>query len=1310
MQIKMLFRRNMQLLLALLMLMFLAPSTMAAADDWSYPTSKPSQPFGGGSGTPGDPFIISTAQHLANLAYMVSSKGKDYEGQYFKQTADIVLNDNVVGGAKKEDNGSIRYIQNKEHFDNMKRWQPIGMYGTYFDNDFEGIYDGGGHSISGIYCRKPIETSEKAYRYIGLFSTCDDARISNLTIKDSFFSLCAPDYNAYTVSLGTLIGLSTNTIVSNCHAENCVISGDGDILAINWKIGGLIGEVQGSFTAKGCSFENGVIDPYYEQITSGSAIEFFIGGIVGAKGINDYFDKSFYMEDCSTSGKLDCHNAKQSTIRYGRAYFGGMIGCFEKAKTETGKPHILRCTNKMEINPFGGSVNLTRHTEFRVCGISCGDNTICSECINFGNIGFGGGYLKQPAGTIFMSGISAGGTIDHCFNYGDLGMGMWLTNNNAVIGQWIFKAGKVSNSFACNTIKYRSNDGYGLKTYNGAKSENGLEMDNVKCYTTINGTVEKVNIGDADNTYFTKQETVDALNSTAGAATYGLIKQEGFEYDGYLSLTNLGALTNSLHGYGTESAPFIINNASDLRTLAYIVSTGRDITDNLFKLTANIDMTNEQEMAPIGDTGHPFSGIFDGCGHYIRGMKAKDGYMFITVTGTVKNLALDDFKSQNENVFAGIAYYVGKYGTNGGTIENCYVTGDADLKITETFQPPLFGGICNTVGTTGAIRNCYYTGNVQFGRTTLDQSFSKPLIGGIAETANGEVTNCYAVFNFHSDLSAKGLKATLGGIASYGTPRLSANNYYHYNLTYTEQEPDIKMNDGTTAVDSESKISAATLGEAWKNGMRHPVLKSAYHYDCKDADGNDAALDPTGYVPTDNSILTLVPATDQTTDAKMWQLPNVAVYSQDMDAEILTNFSIIPDTETQHYPLRYKSTKEGVAVKGSVTYPWSIRKGLNLRSFCLPGSVSLDQLPEGCKMYVGGTLTSDGEDTYKMNIIEVETVPAGVPFFVRYDNPGEAQTYNITMTGDLALKPQKASEASSLSGTYVYLPEGGHNSIIEESEGKLVMPYSSAIGTNCFQAYVATDYAGYIDLTNYLLLDEQSNETDNVLYGNDGQTLNIKLRRDLKTGGWNTLCLPFELNESWLVKLLGNNSRMEKLTNISYDNATQSLVLEFTYTNKLEAGKPYLVYPTKAGSIHDINKRTLTNETKPITFENINMGNNSLVNVSMIGSYSKFYLMSTEDEDQYFLQQDKFYRATAEQPVISNGYRCWFKVTSSNGVKAENLQSARIIHADGSTTNIKLVNVGKTKDGSTIYDLQGISHNQMQKGINIVGGKKILKK
>ena len=135
--------------------------------DPNYPVRGPVARSFKGSGTKNDPYIISKASELRKLADDVTDKGKAYVGAYFFQTADITINRNVLN-ANGELNGNG---------DALEQWKPIGNTAT---EKFHGIYDGGNHSIYGIYIN---EDSNEGYKgsFVG-------GTIKNLIIRDSYIT------------------------------------------------------------------------------------------------------------------------------------------------------------------------------------------------------------------------------------------------------------------------------------------------------------------------------------------------------------------------------------------------------------------------------------------------------------------------------------------------------------------------------------------------------------------------------------------------------------------------------------------------------------------------------------------------------------------------------------------------------------------------------------------------------------------------------------------------------------------------------------------------------------------------------------------------------------------------------------------------------------------------------------------------------------------------------------------------------------------------------------------------------------------
>ena len=106
-----------------------------AAEDWHWrdgsSSDKPNKKFSGGNGTQNSPYLISSCQDMADLAYLIDN-GNDFTGKYFRQTRDLVFNDSLIVDG--------RYNEKKDG--TFKRYVSPGSCGL-MDDEFEGIFDGG---------------------------------------------------------------------------------------------------------------------------------------------------------------------------------------------------------------------------------------------------------------------------------------------------------------------------------------------------------------------------------------------------------------------------------------------------------------------------------------------------------------------------------------------------------------------------------------------------------------------------------------------------------------------------------------------------------------------------------------------------------------------------------------------------------------------------------------------------------------------------------------------------------------------------------------------------------------------------------------------------------------------------------------------------------------------------------------------------------------------------------------------------------------------------------------------------------------
>ena len=209
--------------------------------------------------------------------------------------------------------------------------------------------------------------------------------------------------------------------------------------------------------------------------------------------------------------------------------------------------------------------------------------------------------------------------------------------------------------------------------------------------------------------------------------------------EGAVSLQSESGESRELTGSGTESDPYQIGSAEDLREFAELVNNGQIRADADAVLTDDINLNPNMEISedgtvtngddldpwiPIGSDSNPYSGTFDGDGHTISGLYINDSSadyqgLFGFVSGTVQNLSVSGSVSGNSSVG-------GVVGSNSfdATVKNCYNTG----KVSGSDH---VGGVVGEKS--GNVENCYNTGNISGNRD----------VGGVVGWNVSSVTNCY---------------------------------------------------------------------------------------------------------------------------------------------------------------------------------------------------------------------------------------------------------------------------------------------------------------------------------------------------------------------------------------------------------------------------------------------------------------------------------------------------------------------------------------------------------------------------------------
>ncbi len=241
-----------------------------------------------GSGTAEDPFLIDSIGDLILMRDAVNSdagiiKTSDGNGvaasnAFYRMTSDIDLS--MVCSKKSG-----------------RSWAPIGDFSVKETWSFEGVFDGGGHTVSGLYIGNGKD-------YQGLFGFIKNGKIMNLTVDGTLTVNDSSGILAGYIQMG-------RSLLYNCHTNGS--------LQGRYNIGGVVGQGNDGIISY-CSNE--------AAITSNGH---YTGGIVG-------FSEFCVVSNCSNSG----------TIKSQRSYLGGITGYMNGAR-------LFNCQNAADVSSSGGS-------------------------------------------------------------------------------------------------------------------------------------------------------------------------------------------------------------------------------------------------------------------------------------------------------------------------------------------------------------------------------------------------------------------------------------------------------------------------------------------------------------------------------------------------------------------------------------------------------------------------------------------------------------------------------------------------------------------------------------------------------------------------------------------------------------------------------------------------------------------------------------------------------------------------------------------------------------------------------------------
>lgn len=205
--------------------------------------------------------------------------------------------------------------------------------------------------------------------------------------------------------------------------------------------------------------------------------------------------------------------------------------------------------------------------------------------------------------------------------------------------------------------------------------------------------------------------------------------------------------------------------------------------------------------------------------------------------------------------------------------------------------------------------------------------------------------------------------------------------------------------------------------------------------------------------------------------------------------------------------------------------------------------------------YMGGDPGGDDKIKGGTSVRTIEGM-TDADFYARYlfdidvewmwdtNNPVAYTTVSYSYTG--------LSTPSALKPTITYEPLTGRDG----SEIGIRYKGTAKLTLNGYE-YTFTDDFDQYDIVKLSLSDDASN--DQTLKDNEEYHANVTLngRTLLTDGSWNTLCLPFDIDDISTTPLSG--ATIKRLVSSAYDSATNILTLNFGDVESIVAGKPFII-------------------------------------------------------------------------------------------------------------------------------------------------------
>ena len=713
--------------------------------------------FAGGTGTESDPYLISTARQLAGLAYWTNiSTSTTYNGSgvYYRQTADIDVS--------------------------AYWWDAIGTStsSTYW---FQGHYDGGAHTVSGVFTQAGSTNYQGFFGYVRGTSSTNRAEISNIGVINS-------NIQGYQY-VGGIVGYSYYANITNCYNTSSVTGSAsyvGGIVGYNYSsstvtnsynIGSVTGVSGGVGGVVGCNRSSSTVTNSYNigSVTGSSSM---VGGVVGYNsGTSARVNNTYNIGNVSGTSYVagivgynyngaDVYNSfNTGSVTGTGSYVGAIVG-----RNYSNSPTVYNCYwggNCTQTSAYGSNSGTVSN-----CEQFSSDND--PKTLSWYSSTSGNWDTSYPWDFETVWGITEYANDGYPYL---LGVGNIVPDNTDLF--WT-DSGNFDTTFAGGSGT--ESDPYLIST---ARQLAGLAyLTNISTSTTYNGSnVYYLQTADIDlsdywwyaigrsgsNYYFRGHYdgggyTVSGIYTQPGSSTtynyqglFGYVR--GTSSTNRAEISNVGVINSNIQGYGYVAGiagRAYYTNITNCYNTGIVTGSGESVGGVVGLNDSFATVTNSYNTGTVTGT-ESVGGVVGKNSNSVT-----NSYNTGTVIGTESvggvvgyniNYSSTVSNSYNTGTVTGSSQYIGGVvGQNSNSVTNSYNTG------TVTGTESVGGVVGYNIN---SVTNSYNTGSV---------TGSSQYIGGVVGRNTESVTNSY------NTGSVKGTRS-VGGVVGWNISASLANSY-----------------------------------------------------------------------------------------------------------------------------------------------------------------------------------------------------------------------------------------------------------------------------------------------------------------------------------------------------------------------------------------------------------------------------------------------------------------------------------------------------------------------------------------------------